>query len=30
VMSLSLAIVAFGPLAVQRWAWLHPFFAWMH
>jgi TRAP-type C4-dicarboxylate transport system permease large subunit len=30
VMSLSLAIVAFGPLAVQRWAWLHPLFAWMH
>jgi hypothetical protein len=30
VMSLSLVIVAFGPLAVQQFSWLHPLFAWMH
>ncbi len=30
VMSASLLIVAFGPLAVQRWTWLQPWLSWMH
>ncbi len=30
VMSLSLAIVAFGPLAVKEFSWLQPLVAWMH
>jgi len=30
VMSASLLIVAFGPLAVQRWTWLQHWLSWMH